>query len=116
MLAILGLSFVVPVVVIEDASLAVPLAQALLKGGIRVLEVTLRTPAALKAIEEIVQKVPQVIVGAGTIIHPRQFVAAKTAGAAFTVSPGLAATLVTAARAVQIPYLPGVATASEALE
>jgi len=115
MLKILGLSSVIPVVIIEDAALAAPLAQALLKGGIKVMEITLRTPAALAAIKEIAQKVPEMTVGAGTLIRSAQFSAAKEAGASFVVSPGLTPALAVAAHATQLPYLPGVATVSEAL-
>lgn len=106
---------VIPVIVIDDANRAVPLAQALLAGGITVLEITLRTPAALEAIHEISHNVPEVQVGAGTIIHPDQFAKAKAAGASFGVSPGLTPALAEGARAFGLPYLPGVATVSEAI-
>lgn len=115
MLEILGLSFVIPVVVIEDAALAAPLAQALLKGGIKIMEITLRTPAALIAIKEVAEKVPGMRVGAGTLVQAEQFAEAKMAKAAFAVSPGLTPALAAAARAARLPYLPGVATVSEAL-
>jgi 2-dehydro-3-deoxyphosphogluconate aldolase/(4S)-4-hydroxy-2-oxoglutarate aldolase len=113
MLNLLKQSRVIPVIIIDDADNAVPLAQALVAGGIKTLEVTLRTPAAMEAIKQIVKHVPEAIVGAGTIMNPDQFTQVRDAGAKFAVSPGLSLTLVSAANAAGIAYLPGVATASE---
>lgn len=110
---ILDLSPVIPVITLQDLAQAVPLAQALVAGGLRVLEVTLRTPAALAGIEQMRRAVPDAIVGVGTLIEPRQFAAADAAGAQFGVSPGLTATLAEAARGVAWPLLPGIMTPSE---
>jgi len=103
---------VIPVLVIDDAAQARPLAQALVAGGLSVLEVTLRTPAALDAIREMKQ-VPGAIVGAGTVLNKRQLDTALDAGAEFIVSPGLIDNLSRSAIAAQVPYLPGVATTSD---
>lgn len=105
---------IVPVLVIEDAASARPLAQALVAGGLPVLEVTLRTPAALDAIREMA-KVPGGHVGAGTLITPDDVRAAKQAGATFGVSPGATDDLLAACEAEELPLLPGVATATEAM-
>lgn len=115
MLTILQKSPIIPVIVIEDANLAVPLAQAILAGGISVLEITLRTSAALEAIKLINQQVPQAIVGAGTVLTSDQLKQAKVAGASFAVSPGLSVQLINTANEMQLPYLPGIVTASEAM-
>ena len=104
---------VIPVIVIDRLEDAVPLARALLEGGVRVLEVTLRTPVALDAIAAMVKAVPEAIVGAGTVRSVADVHAAKAAGAAFAVSPGYTAEIGAACRAVDLPLLPGVATASE---
>jgi len=112
---ILALGPLIPVVVIDDANAAVPLAKALIAGGIRVIEVTLRTATALAAIRRIAAEVPDAIVGAGTILRPQQFADIETAGAAFAVSPGATPELLAAARDSKIPFLPGAATASEAM-
>ncbi len=103
---------VIPVLVIDDAAAARPLAEALVAGGLTVLEITLRTPAALDAIREMKQ-VPGAIVGAGTVLDKRQLDAALDAGAEFVVSPGLTENLARAAIASGVPYLPGVATAAD---
>ena len=103
---------VIPVLVIDDAHHARELAEALVAGGLRVLEVTLRTPAALDAIREMKQ-VPGAIVGAGTVTNPDEFDAAIGAGAEFVVSPGLTERLARVAIGKQVPFLPGVATASD---
>jgi 2-dehydro-3-deoxyphosphogluconate aldolase/(4S)-4-hydroxy-2-oxoglutarate aldolase len=103
---------VIPVLVIEYASQARPLAEALVGGGLKVLEVTLRTPAALEAIREMKQ-VPGAIVGAGTVTNPDELDAALDAGAEFIVSPGLTERLARVAIGKQVPFLPGVATASD---
>jgi 2-dehydro-3-deoxyphosphogluconate aldolase/(4S)-4-hydroxy-2-oxoglutarate aldolase len=109
----LRLSPVMPVVTITDAAVAADLARALVRGGIRVIEVTLRTPAALRAIEEIARAVPEITVGAGTVLSVTDLNAAAAAGAAFAISPGATATLLAAGATGPIPYLPAVATASE---
>jgi len=103
---------VIPVLVIEDASTARELAEALVAGGLRVLEVTLRTPAAIEAIRRM-NLVPGAIVGAGTVVNQAQLDEARAAGAEFIVSPGLTEGLAQAVAATGIPYLPGVATAGE---
>lgn len=105
---------VVPVLVIDDAATAVPLAQALVAGGLPVLEVTLRTPAALEAIHTMAQ-VSGGIVGAGTLVTPQDVHAAKEAGAQFGVSPGATPALLAACEAEGLPLLPGAATATEAM-
>lgn len=102
---------VIPVLTIENADDAVPLARALATGGLTVLEVTLRTEAGLDAIRRIAAEVPEAIVGAGTVTRAEEFTAIRGAGARFAVSPGFAATL--SAAAGDMPWLPGVATASE---
>ena len=106
---------VIPVLTVEREADAVPLARALLDGGLPLLEVTLRTPAALAAIAAIAQQVPQVVVGAGTVQRPVDVVQACTAGARFLVSPGMTPELAAAALATELPYLPGVATPSEVM-
>ncbi|MFI8092781.1 bifunctional 4-hydroxy-2-oxoglutarate aldolase/2-dehydro-3-deoxy-phosphogluconate aldolase [Streptomyces sp. NPDC086080] len=111
--SVLDLASVVPVVVIEDAADAVPLARALVAGGLPVIEVTLRTPAALDAIRAIAGAVPEAVVGAGTLIRPEQVDEAVAAGARFLVSPGWTDVLLEAMRASGVPFLPGVSTASE---
>lgn len=105
---------VIPVIVIDRLEDAVPLAQALVAGGVKVLEVTLRTPVALDAIRAMAQ-VPGAIVGAGTIRSAADARAAKAAGAVFGVSPGYTAEVGAACREVNLPLLPGVATASEVM-
>ena len=104
---------IVPVIVIKDLAHAVPLAKALVEGGLNILEVTLRTEAALAAIAAIATEVKGAIVGAGTVINARQFEAAAQAGSKFVVSPGLTDEVVKASREHGVPLLPGVATASE---
>jgi 2-dehydro-3-deoxyphosphogluconate aldolase/(4S)-4-hydroxy-2-oxoglutarate aldolase len=111
--SVLDLAPVVPVVVIEDVSDAVPLARALVAGGLPAIEVTLRTPAALDAIREIAAEVPGAVVGAGTVITPDQVSASVAAGARFLVSPGWTDVLLDAMRAPGVPFLPGVSTTSE---
>ena len=104
---------VVPVIVIEDEAKAVPLARALVKGGLPVLEVTFRTKAAAGAIAKIKAEVPEAVVGAGTLLTPEQVRAAVAAGAAFGVAPGVGPVGVAPAQAVGLPMVPGIATASE---
>jgi 2-dehydro-3-deoxyphosphogluconate aldolase/(4S)-4-hydroxy-2-oxoglutarate aldolase len=103
----------VPVIVIKELGHAVPLAKALVEGGLNILEVTLRTPAALDAIRAISAEVKGAFVGAGTVINGQQFADAAGAGAKFVVSPGLTEEVVQASRTHQVPILPGVATASD---
>lgn len=103
---------VIPVLVVDDASQARPLAEALVKGGLRVLEVTLRTPAALDAIRAM-KEVEGAIVGAGTVTNPDELRAAIDAGSEFIVSPGLTERLGSAAIDSGVPFLPGIATAGD---
>ena len=106
---------VVPVVVLHQAEHAVPVARALVDGGLPVVEVTLRTPAALDAIEAIATEVPEILVGAGTIVAPHQVKDAVSAGAQFLVSPGTTESLAAAMQESGLPHLPGAATVSEVL-
>mgnify|MGYP003594738554 CR=1 FL=1 len=106
---------VIPVIVLNDVNDAVPMAQALVAGGIRMLEVTLRTPAALACIEAIARHVPDAVVGAGTIRTAADAKAAAAAGARFAVSPGFTTTMAQACADVKLPLLPGVATSSEVM-
>lgn len=103
---------VIPVLVIEEVAYAAPIAQALVEGGLTVLEVTLRTPAALDVIREMA-KVEGAVVGAGTVLSPKDLDAALNAGAKYIVSPGLTAPLTEAAIGRGVPYLPGVATSAD---
>lgn len=109
---IMQTSPVIPVLVIDDVAHAEPIARALVAGGLRVLEVTLRTPCALDAIAAM-KRVPGAIVGAGTVLNPQDLAAAIAAGSQFIVSPGLTDTLGKAAVASGIPFLPGVASAAD---
>ncbi|WP_180686351.1 bifunctional 4-hydroxy-2-oxoglutarate aldolase/2-dehydro-3-deoxy-phosphogluconate aldolase [Streptomyces gossypiisoli] len=111
--SVLDLAPVVPVVVLPDAADAVPLARALVAGGLPAIEVTLRTPGALDAIRAISGAVPDAVVGAGTVITPGQVEDAVSAGARFLVSPGWTDVLLEAMRGSGVPYLPGVSTTSE---
>jgi len=106
---------VIPVVVLDDAEQAVPLSRALLAGGLRTIELTLRTSAALPAIAQIAADVPDMIVGAGTITNASQVDAARAAGARFLVSPGATPALLDAMSASGLPFLAGVATPSDVL-
>jgi 2-dehydro-3-deoxyphosphogluconate aldolase/(4S)-4-hydroxy-2-oxoglutarate aldolase len=106
---------VIPVIVLHRVQDAVPMARALVEGGVKVLEVTLRTPAALACIEAIARDVPEAIVGAGTLRVAADAQAAKNAGSRFAVSPGYTAALGAACREAQLPLLPGVASASEVM-
>ena len=103
---------VIPVIVVDEVEQAVPLARALVAGGLRVLEVTLRTPAALDSIKAM-KEVEGAIVGAGTVTNPQELDAAINAGSEFIVSPGLTETLGTAAIEAEIPFLPGIANAGD---
>ncbi|MEP7313700.1 MAG: bifunctional 4-hydroxy-2-oxoglutarate aldolase/2-dehydro-3-deoxy-phosphogluconate aldolase [Pseudomonadota bacterium] len=104
---------VIPVITVKEIAHAVPLAQALARGGLRVLEVTLRSGVALEAISAMRGAVPDAIVGVGTLTRAEQFRASEQAGAQFGVSPGLTDTLIEAAGTVAFPLLPGVMTPSE---
>ena len=106
---------VIPVIVLERVEDAVPMARALVAGGVRVLEVTMRTPVALQCIEAIARAVPEAIVGAGTIRSAADARAARDAGSLFGVSPGYTAAVGAACRDVGLPLLPGVASASEVM-
>lgn len=112
---IMHASPVIPVIAIEDPAHAVPLARALVAGGIRVLEVTLRTPHGLSSIRAIARDVPEAILGVGTLTRPQEFAAAREAGAIFGVSPGLTPQLMDASRSSGLPLLPGVMTPSEVM-
>ncbi|MFJ2702844.1 bifunctional 4-hydroxy-2-oxoglutarate aldolase/2-dehydro-3-deoxy-phosphogluconate aldolase [Streptomyces sp. NPDC087428] len=111
--SVLDLAPVVPVVVLEDAADAVPLARALVAGGLPAIEVTLRTAAALDTIKAIAAEVPDAVVGAGTVISPRNVSDTVAAGARFLVSPGWTDALLDAMKASGVPFLPGVSTTSE---
>lgn len=106
---------VIPVIVLQRVDDALPLAEALLAGGVKVLEVTMRTPAALPGIAAIARALPQAVVGAGTLRSPADAQAALDAGSRFGVSPGYTAALGAACRRIGLPLLPGVATASEVM-
>jgi 2-dehydro-3-deoxyphosphogluconate aldolase/(4S)-4-hydroxy-2-oxoglutarate aldolase len=112
---LLAKSPVIPVLTIRDVDSAVPLARALVAGGLPVLEVTLRTPEALDAIRAIAREVPEAIVGAGTIVHERDIQPATAAGSQFLVSPGTPAALAAALAHLPVPVLPGCASPTEAM-
>ena len=112
---ILALAPVVPVVIVEHLAHAVPMARALVAGGLPAIEVTLRTPVALDAIRAIATEVEGAVVGVGTVLDAAQLAAARKAGAQFAVSPGAAPKLLDAAEEDPLPLLPGAATASEAM-
>ena len=114
-LELLALGPVIPVIVLQRVEHAVPMARALVEGGVRVLEVTLRTPAALACMEAIARAVPEAIVGAGTLRTVADVRAARDAGCQFGVSPGYTLEIGAACREDQLPLLPGVATASEVM-
>ncbi|MFE4666769.1 bifunctional 4-hydroxy-2-oxoglutarate aldolase/2-dehydro-3-deoxy-phosphogluconate aldolase [Streptomyces sp. NPDC056716] len=111
--SVLDLAPVLPVVVVDDPSAAVPLARALVAGGLPAIEVTLRTPGALDAVRAIAAEVPEAVVGAGTVINPAQAEDAVAAGARFLVSPGWTDVLLASMRGSGVPFLPGVSTTSE---
>jgi 2-dehydro-3-deoxyphosphogluconate aldolase / (4S)-4-hydroxy-2-oxoglutarate aldolase len=115
LLDIMRTSVVIPVIAIEEIEHAVPLAKALVAGGIRVLEVTLRTRHGLPAIRAMAAQVPDAIVGVGTLTQPEEFAAARDAGAVFGVSPGLTPAIVAAAKNSGLALLPGVMTPSEVM-
>lgn len=112
---LLAVAPVIPVVVLPDAAAAIPLAESLRRGGIGVIEVTLRTSAGLEAIRRIASEVPGIVVGAGTVTTPSAAEDARAAGAQFLVTPGATPALVDAAQATGLPILPGAATVSEVL-
>ncbi len=113
--SVLAASPVMPVIVLEDVAHAVPLARALVAGGIRVLEVTLRTSVALDCMRAIAAEVPDALLGAGTVLTPADLDAAAKAGATFAISPGASPALLDAARNGPIPFLPGVMTPSDVM-
>ena len=113
--SLLDLVPVVPVVVLDDLDSAVPMARSLAGGGVPVVELTLRTPVALDAVRRIAEEVPEVVVGAGTIVEPGQAKQAADAGAQFLVSPGSTPRLLDEMADTGLPFLPGVATVSEML-
>jgi len=106
---------VIPVVVLHDTDHAVPVARALVEGGLPVVELTLRTPQALDCIEQIATHVPEILVGAGTIVGPGQAKEARDAGAQFLVSPGTTDMLLAAMQDSGLPHLPGASTVSEVM-
>lgn len=108
-------SRVVPVVVVSDAAQAVPMAEALLAGGVDVMEITLRSDAALAAIEAVARAVPAMQVGAGTVTRAAEVARVQSAGARFGLSPGATPELLAAVRAAGLPFVPGVATPGEAM-
>jgi 2-dehydro-3-deoxyphosphogluconate aldolase/(4S)-4-hydroxy-2-oxoglutarate aldolase len=112
---LLTVSPVIPVVVVVDADHAVPLARALAAGGVRIVEITLRTPAALEAIRRTAAEVPDILVGAGTVTTPEHARQAAAAGARFLVTPGSTDAVLAAAEDTGLPLLPGAATVSEAM-
>lgn len=113
--SVLQVSPVIPVVTIDDPQRAVPVAQALADGGVRIIELTLRTESALASLELIAREVPDVLLGAGTILTPRQADAAVEAGAQFLVSPGVTPSLLKHMLSLGVPVLPGVATVGEVM-
>ncbi|WP_332686338.1 bifunctional 4-hydroxy-2-oxoglutarate aldolase/2-dehydro-3-deoxy-phosphogluconate aldolase [Bosea sp. (in: a-proteobacteria)] len=106
---------VVPVVVIDEMEIAVPLAEALLAGGIDVIEITLRRPAAMAALEKVARELPEILPVAGTVVTPAQAAEVQNAGARAVVSPGFTESVDEAMRRTGLPWLPGVATASDCM-
>jgi 2-dehydro-3-deoxyphosphogluconate aldolase/(4S)-4-hydroxy-2-oxoglutarate aldolase len=115
MTAIAARAPVVPVLTVERVADAVPLARALVRGGLPVLEITLRTAASLAALAEIVREVPETVVGAGTVLEAAQVAQIQRLGARFAVSPGCTPALLAATREAGLPFMPGVQTVSEAM-
>lgn len=107
---------IVPVLVIERAADAVPLARALVAAGLRVLEITLRTASALDAVRAIQREVPDAVVGTGTVLEPADLIRSRAAGARFAFSPGFTPELLAAARGGDLPFIPGVATPAEIMQ
>lgn len=116
LLETLRLQPVVPVIIIENVKSAVPLARALVKGGLKAIEITMRTPAALEAIKAVADDVEGAVVGAGTVLDAQQWEQAIRAGSKFIVSPGAGSAVLDAADQSDIPLLPGVATATEVMQ
>jgi 2-dehydro-3-deoxyphosphogluconate aldolase/(4S)-4-hydroxy-2-oxoglutarate aldolase len=112
---VLALAPVIPVLTVAKLEHAAPLAKALCAGGLKVLEITLRTPVALAVIEAMRMAVPEAVVGAGTLLRPQDFKRAEQAGAQFAVTPGLTPQLAEAAKSVTVPLLPGIISPSEIL-
>jgi 2-dehydro-3-deoxyphosphogluconate aldolase / (4S)-4-hydroxy-2-oxoglutarate aldolase len=112
---VLRISPVIPVVTIDDPQDAVPLARALADGGVKIIELTLRTDSALTSLKLIAEEVPDILVGAGTILTPGQSDAAVSAGAQFLVSPGVTPALLSHMLTLDVPVLPGVATVGEVM-
>ncbi len=115
MTSLLDRTPVIPVVVLHDVAHAVPVAEALVEGGVPVIELTLRTPAALSCVEAIAAAVPDIQLGVGTVVAPAQAKDALSAGAQFLVSPGTTESLAAAMQETGLPHLPGAATVSEVL-
>ena len=113
---LLELGPVIPVITIPDAAVAVPLARALVAGGVRLLEITLRTEAGLAGAQAIMAAVPQAVVGIGTVLTPEDMRRTVEVGARFALSPGATPALLDAAARAPIPFMPGIATASERME
>ena len=113
--AILSKAPVLPVMTVDRLDQAIPLAKALVLGGLTNLEITLRTPIALEAIQQIADALPEAVVGAGTVTHPRDLEAVSKAGGQFAVSPGATAALLTEAAQGDLPLIPGIMTPSEAM-
>ncbi len=107
---------VVPVVVINDKEDVLPIAESLLKGGVSIIEITLRSECALSAIETVAKELPEMTVGAGTVLSPKQYELAVNAGSKFIVSPGLSDELAIESKKYDVPFLPGVATPSEIIK
>lgn len=114
--ALLAIGRVIPVITLDRLADAVPLARALVAGGVRLLEITLRTQAGLEGARAIVREVPEAVVGIGTVLTPNDMQRAVDVGARFALSPGATPALLDAAAASPIPFLPGIATASEMME
>jgi 2-dehydro-3-deoxyphosphogluconate aldolase/(4S)-4-hydroxy-2-oxoglutarate aldolase len=114
--ALLQSARVIPVIAIQRTADAVPLARALVAGGVRALEITLRTAAAMEAAKAIIVAVPEAVVGIGTVVTPDDLAKAESLGARFAISPGATPELLAAAKAAHIPFMPGVATASELMQ
>jgi 2-dehydro-3-deoxyphosphogluconate aldolase/(4S)-4-hydroxy-2-oxoglutarate aldolase len=114
--ALFGRATIIPVLTIERVEDAVPLARALVAGGVRVLEVTLRTPAAIEAAKAIISEVPDAVVGIGTILSADELARVEALGAIFGISPGATPELLKAAAASDLPFAPGITTASELMQ
>ncbi len=115
LMTILRTSPVIPVITIERPDQAIPLAEALLKGGIATIEIALRTPAAAEAAQRVIDRVPQMSVGIGTILSPQQLAEARSMGARYGLSPGATPELLDAAATSGFPFIPGIATASDVM-